>query len=158
MFSFGTVPPPLTALDQTPANPNPLQRLRLAEALYYGSKHYLDYEGALPATFDQLYDLHCQRFFTLADYLLARRARADARPVPVSAFEGRLFTCLDTVLSDHSFHLIEAGERTLSEPRIAEWLLGHYAFTSERAQELAGRWAAQTRLRLPNGELPEFPY
>jgi hypothetical protein len=158
MLSFGTVPDPTTALDQTPANPNPLQRLRLAEALYYASKHYTDCDGWNPCTFDQLYGEHCLRYYALADYLLARRERPTARPVPVSAFESRLFATLDTVLTDYSYYLVEPGEHTLSEPRIAEWLLDHYAFSAERAQELAGRWAEMTRPRLANGELTKMPF
>lgn len=156
MFSIATVPPPCTALDQTPTVPNPLQRYRLAEALYYGSKAYRDYEGSFPAMFDQLEGLQ-KRYYDLADYLLSRRGRAGAQ-VKVEAFEQRLFACLDSVLQEHPYHLIEAGQRTLSEPRIVEWLLDFYALSTERATELASRWAARTRPTLVGGEIDSQPY
>ena len=79
MFGQATIPDPRTALDLTPAAPNPLQRLRLAEALYYPSKYYRDSESTFPATFDQLIGEYQARYYDLGDYLLARRARPTAR-------------------------------------------------------------------------------
>lgn len=158
MFGQATIPDPRTALDQTPAAPNPLQRLRLAEALYYASKDYRDSESSFPATFDQLYHEHSGRYFALGDYLLERRSRSTARPVPVSAFEERLFAHLDGVLSDAPGHLLEQGQRTPSERLAAEWLLDYYALSAERATELAGRWVVQVRAKLPGGVVPEYPY
>lgn len=157
MFNIGTIPDPRTALDQTPTAPNPLQRDRLAQALYYGCQRYQDYEGWSAPTFDQLHGSQCQRYFTLVDYLLSRRARAGAQ-VKVAAFEERLFACLDSVLREHPYHLIEEGQRTLSEPRIVEWLNDFYALSPERAADLAGRWAARTRPTLVGGEIDAMPY
>lgn len=157
MFSIGTIPDPRTALDQTPAVPTHWQRDRLAQALYYTSKHYTEYEGSFPATFDQLDGGQCQRYFVLGDYLLARRARFGAQ-VKVAAFEHRLFACLDNVLREHPYHLIEEGQRTLSEPRIVEWLLDFYALSPERAADLASRWATRTRPTLVGGEIDAMPY
>lgn len=54
-----------------------MQQQRLAEALYYASKHYRECDTGFPATFDQLWSGHQARCYGLGDYLVARRSRAE---------------------------------------------------------------------------------
>ena len=91
-----------------PAAPNSLHWLRLAEALYYQSRAYLDYDGWNPPTFDQL-DEHGARYYHLARYLVERRARPQARPVTPAKRQERALSWLTDTAGQCPGVLVESG-------------------------------------------------
>lgn len=150
MFSFGIIPDPRTALDQTPDAPTPGQQLRLAEALYYASSYWQTPRGGHARYFDQLSDDFQAGYYRLGRWLVSRRLRPGHRPPTPAQVEARALTFLSDTAALCACLLYERPTHDYSSASVARFLRSYYPqLPLSELTRLATHWLATRPVQAP---------